>query len=782
MNGEGIWRELGKADSVLLTIRLLGSPALEREGVAIPLPRTRKALLLLATLALHAGRGVDRKLLAETLWPESDPVTGASSLRQALAILRKTLGAAADCLAMDGNQAIRLEPERAYCDVIAFDDALRRGDIDAAKALYTGPFLEGFTDDWVLAEREKREREFLRLTQEPAPSKLPAFLTPFLGRKTELDRVRALLGRDGIRLVSVLGMGGLGKTRLAIEVLTSSPEATLLDLTILPPNAQAPRLWQMLAETLELATLTEAAVCEALREREAILLFDNAEHVLRAASQVVHAVLSRCPRVKALVTSREPLQLPGEVLFRLSPLSDEDSQALFAQKAELALPGIELPESAVRSVCRKLEGLPLALELAAAHLRSMPVEELETRLADRFRLLRSGQRHADRHQTLQATLDGSWEQLCPQEKSLLSALSVLVGSWPRSLAQAVAFSPGTEEIEVLESLTRLVDASWLQVSSGRYSLLETLREYLVPRQRPEDRERLVALAEETIPWRAGESETVWLARLDTLRDSLVVALGYAAPENALTLAAELVDFFVYRGRLAEGEEIFAKLLPQATPDHPARARALFGWAMLLQGQDRPEEADVLLVESEAICKAQGQDALRARVVSQRGISARNLGDLLSAHALFLRAYELARKVPNTSTGTPLLRLALVEHDLGNLDAARTHLEEVVRICDAPDRETTLAVALAKLGAVERDAGRLALAAERFEAALELHRALGYHIERGNTALALGSLRADAGHLPEAHILWEEAHAAFESARSAEGMARVRNLVLPPSPQ
>ncbi len=776
MNQAGIFRECRELLFVSLTLRFLGPPQLQRGGQTIPLPRTRKALTLLALLALHAGRSVDRKHLADILWPESDPLTGATNLRQALAILRRTLGEDAEALIAEGKQALRLELGEIFCDVVALDDALHRRDTDTVKALYTGPFLEGFTEEWVLIEREKRAMAITALLSLPNTAKLPAFLTPFLGRSAERAKLSELLQREGIRLVSVLGMGGLGKTRLALTVAADTTEATFVDLSLLPATTIAPRLWQAIAEALELATLTETAVCEALQASPTLLLLDNAEHLLETTARVVHALLSRCAQAKALVTSREPLQLPGEVLFRLQPLQGDEAVALFVQRAGLAQPGIDLPEDALRSLCQKLEGLPLALELAAARLRVMQIEELESRLTDRFRLLRSDQRRVDRHQTLQATLDGSWEQLSPTEKRALAALSTLVGSWPRSLAQEIAFAPNTDELEVLDVLTRLVDKSWLRIASGSYSLLETLREFLTPHQLPEDRARLVAFAQTAIPWkRRQESQVTWLERLTLHRDNLRVALAYAPFEIALTLARELGDAFVIQGRTAEGIALYEALVPQVPSDHPQRASLLYFWALLEQARNDPPKAGALLQESRQLCEQQGDTRLLIRVLGNLGMNARLQQDFLGARAIYLETLQLLQRTQQGNPSATLIRLGVIEHDLGNLDAARDSLSQAITANRQHFNEIGLAIALSKLGYVERDLGNHAVAVGLWQEALPLCRNLGYRQEQGNVALSLSRILTDPD---EAAALRTEARDAFTAIGDTDGLARLAGILTP----
>lgn len=747
-----------------LVLRFLGAPLLERDGQPLPLPRTRKALSLLALLSLHAGRSIDRKFLAEALWPDQEPIQAAVNLRQALAILRRTLGEDADILTTDGNKAARLDISNAFCDVAAFYDALQRNDGIAARSLWTGQFLEGYVDDWVLAEREKQEKALARLLEPPA--RLPGFLTPFLGREAERRALEEQLRRGGVRLVSVLGMGGLGKTRLAVATAAAFSEAIFIDLGALPSGAEQAAIWQALAESLALPTQTETAVCETLRPQAALLVLDNAEHVLESVARVLQTLLGRCPEVKALITSREPLHLPGEILFRLQPLPDSEALAFFIQCAGQALPGVSLPIDAVQRLCDGLDRLPLAIELAAAHLRAMSLEELERRLSDRFRLLKSTQHRGTRHHTLQATLDSAWEALSERERRTLAALSVLVGSWPASLAQTVAFPPGTDEHTVAEGVARLIDTSWLRGSMGRYSLLETLREYLAPHQRPEDRERLVQAARTIARWdRDQETEVEWLKRVDSYRDNLRAAISYAVPETAAEIAVALGDAFVVQGRTDEGISIYRALEPALPPSHPLRPALLYFWALLEQAHDDTDTAERLLQESLTLCEAQGDQSMMRRVLGNLGLNARNRGDMPGARQYLLRSLEIGIG----SRAPTLIRLGVLEHDLDNLEAARAFLQEAVALERADNDAIGLAIALGKLGYVERDAGQLALAETLWREALQICREVGYTRERGYYALALSGIVANS---EEAKELLYEARAAFESIGDSEGLARV----------
>lgn len=764
MNRAGFCGGRGELLAVPLSVRLLGSPQLQRDEQTIPLPRTRNALLLLALLIVSAGRSVDRKLLADTLWPESDPTTGATNLRQTLAILRKSLGEDARHLVAEGKNALRWEPGASWCDLTALTAALLSGDTKTALELGRYPLLEGFTEPWVVVERE-RLRERIGALDRPYPVRLPVFLTPFLGRTTERARLTELLSRPGVRLVSVLGMGGMGKTRLAVAVATTQPEPTFVDLGLLPPDASPERLWQAVAEAWELPVLSEAAVCRALGERESLLLLDNAEHVRSSTAQVVARLLARCTTVTVLVTSREPLNLPGEALFRLPPLPPHEAQQLFVQRAGLVAPESALEETALAGLCARLEGLPLAIELAAARLRILPLVELEAHLSDRFRLLATQEPQSERHRSLQATLDASWRLLTEQERGLLARLSVLVGLWTREVAQAIAFSEETDALGVAEALGRLADRSWLQRHEGRYQFLETIREYLLPMQPKAVRLRLVEYARHLAPWsRERETESVWLARVWQNRELLRAALRLADPETRVALAVALGDAFVVQGRTEEGIALYESLEPGLAHEHPLRAALLYNWALLEQARDCPERAETLLDESRQLCEERHDTVLLLRILSSLGLNARNQKNLGAALHFFEKALALAEP-PNVTT---LIRLGVVEHDLGNLESARTYLKQAEALEREQGREVGLAMALGKRGYVERDAGAPVMAERCWREALGLLRSVGYLRERGYIALALGTLVGG----PEQRTLYAEAREAFLLVNEADGLARL----------
>ena len=332
---------------------------------------------------------------------------------------------------------------------------------------------------------------------------LPAHISSFVGREDDIAGViRAL---RAARLVTLVGSGGCGKTRLAVEACTRAlldyvDGAWFVELAPLTDPELLPSVTLDALGRHEVADQTPLSVLEDyLRQRQALLVLDNCEHLIEGCVQLAYALLRACPRLRILATSREPLHITGERLCRLStlpvppetvgsaprPPSTYAAVQLFVDRARLVRPEFELNESsapAVARICRQLDGHPLALELAAARLRTLSAEQIATRLDDRFRLLGGGQSAvAPRQRTLLATLDWSYGLMSPSEQALLRRLSVFAGGWTLEAAERIAEPAGAAE--VLEHLTGLVDKSLVQVGATadldelRYSLLETVRQY-----------------------------------------------------------------------------------------------------------------------------------------------------------------------------------------------------------------------------------------------------------------------------------------------------------------
>src|SRR5215472_12391422 len=332
---------------------------------------------------------------------------------------------------------------------------------------------------------------------------LPSQATSFVGRDAELAELRSLVS-GGSRLVTIVGPGGIGKSRLALqvaaEVLYGAGDGVwLVELApVADPELVARTVAAVLQVREELGRPMLDTLAEAVGGRHLLVVLDNAEHVLRAAAKLADAMMRSCPRVCLLVTSREPLGISGECVFRVpplpvppadlaspGPLAAFESVQLFTQHAMMHRQGFALDEdnaAAVAAVCVRLDGIPLALELAAARLGSLSVSEVSSLLDQRFRLLTGGSRTGlPRHRTLRALIDWSYELLNPEEQIVLDRLSVFAGGWTLAAAEAVTSAGDAGEWLVLDHLAALVDKSLVQADetqgSTRYRLLETVRHY-----------------------------------------------------------------------------------------------------------------------------------------------------------------------------------------------------------------------------------------------------------------------------------------------------------------
>jgi predicted ATPase len=602
-------------------VTLLGGFAAEAGGSSVPDSawRLRKARELVKLLALADAHRLHREQAMDALWPDRGPESAANNLNQAVHAARRALGADAITL-VDG--LLRLEAD---VDVEAFEDAAgdarRQGTGQAyrrALALYGGELLpENRYDDWASLERERLAALHGELEQKlaelggsrPALRALPIETSTFVGREHELAELSVVLART--RLLTLTGAGGVGKTRLALELARGHGNAygdgvLFVELDALDDGALVPGA---LAQALDLRAFRGGEVVDALlAELEPLallLVLDNCEHVIGAAATLVDALLRGAPRSTVLATSREPLRVPGEVVFRVpslgipDPAREEEPDALlryeavrlFVERARAVAPGFELdPETApsVARICHRLDGLPLALELAAARVDALTPTALADRLDDRFRLLRAGSRTAPtRQQTLEATLDWSHDLLSSGEATLLRRLAVFSGSFVLEAVEEVCAGNGFEPVHVTLWLADLVDKS-LVVSEDRnglrrYRLLETIRSYAATRLDAAGEREAVALRHAAWLGKFVQGLDDQLTGLDAEQGNLRVALETwldADPQEALRLCAAVWPFWLRRIELREARHWLAESLERATGLTPERVKALLGHAAI----------------------------------------------------------------------------------------------------------------------------------------------------------------------------------------------------------
>ena len=508
---------------------------------------------------------------------------------------------------------------------------------------------------------------------------LPQPLTSFVGRERELAETATLLG--GTRLLTLTGAGGCGKTRLALELARqreADPEGEvwLVELAAVgDPALVGPAVAQSLGLRIASRRAHEIALADGIGERRMLLVLDNCEHLIASVAALVEALLARCPRLTVLATSRELLRVPGELTWRVPSLSlprlaaepgaagptleragRAESVRLFAARAARAAPGFELDADnvdAVVSLCHRLDGVPLAIELAAARVGALTPAQIVARLDDSLDLLSAGSRTAmTRQQTLRATLAWSFDLLEPAEQVLLRRLAVFAGGFGVEAVEAICAAPGAEG-EAFAHFGRLLDKSLVQVESDadsrRFHLLDTVRQFAAEQldaagERSEferrHREWYAALAASD-PTPAGDLPAgAWPVLLDRERDNLRAALSTALaadPETGLRLAVSLWGFWLMRGYLAEASRWLEELLAAAPARTGPRAQALLAAGLISVRRGVYERTEEFTAESAAIQRELGDQAGRFDAVEgwagYRVITApeSEIEDLIAAH-------------------------------------------------------------------------------------------------------------------------------------------------------
>ncbi len=475
-------------------IQLLGGVALRRGEIVIARLRSLKMAALLGCLCAAPGRQFSRDELIARLWPDQPIEAGQNNLRVALSRLKTELGEGV----LDISRLyVRLVPGMAQTDVAAFERSARGGNFAVALELYAGPFLPGIYDDATVAERERlealaaqvRERVERLGASSALRVALPHFLTTFFARVAERESLSELLVHR--RLVTLIGPGGIGKTRLATELAGALvSEFSIVAFVPLDECFEAAEVLERVKQALALSGEgpTQELLAAFLQDRATLLVLDNLEQLIESgAADVIVELLRRVPSLRCLVTSRRPLGVPGEQLFPLSPLILEQSLALFLDRARSVHPEFAVTEQnrgTLEILCQRLDGIPLALELAASRVRSRSLPEMLEELEHSLNLLARPMKVA-RHASLHATIHWSWRLLPSHQQAFLAQLSVFRGGWTAEAASIVCDQPDAKD-----RLEALLDASLVvrEESVGgqvRYRLLELIRTF-VAEQLPYD--------------------------------------------------------------------------------------------------------------------------------------------------------------------------------------------------------------------------------------------------------------------------------------------------------
>jgi predicted ATPase len=588
-------------------------------------------------------------------------------------------------------------------------------------------------------------------------SNLPVQPTPLIGRERELVGVLELVRSH--RLVTLTGPGGSGKTRLALQAA-----AELVDefrdgvwFVALASLRDAELVLTTIAQTLGVREPQTAE--EYLRTKEALLVLDNLEQLLQAVPKLAE-LLRSAAGLKLLATSRASLRISGEQEFQVPPLTDEESVALFAERARAVKPTAALGDD-VREICRRLDNLPLAIELAAARIKLLTPDALLPRLERRLPLLTAGARDApERQRTLRSTIEWSYELLDPREQELFASLSVFAGGCDLEAAEEVC----SADLDILGSL---IDKSLIRERDGRFLMLATIREYAAERLeafgdarglRNRHAEHYLALAEAAEPEILGGAQVEWLARLEPERDNFRSALGWALEHRtgdvALRLIGALRRAWVARGFLAETRRWLEQALAADEAAAPSiRAKALYGYGRVALVQGDYDHAVRPLEESVAQFREIGDARGLAFALADLGWIAAAQGAYERARSLGEESLAVAREAGDeTTVAAALHALACTVLDEGDYAKARPLFEESLALRRRLGDKRNAANSLAYLGVTALLEGEPARAGEFLAEALELARELDNRLLVASVLVNLGLVALFEGECDRARSL------------------------------
>jgi predicted ATPase/DNA-binding SARP family transcriptional activator len=732
------------------------------------------------------------------------------------------------------QRAVSLDPwgeaaRRGWMEALA-----RSGDSNAALQVYR-EFVEGLRSDpkavpdaqtsalyqRLRAEARQKVGTYAVVTMQPVAvpvvqGYLPHPLTDLVGREDERLEVALQLRRS--RLVTLTGVGGIGKTRLAREVAGAvvgeyAEGVWLVALEALSEGSQVVRqIGSGLGLREEAGRTPLQSVTEHLRQKRLLLVLDNCEHLLEACARVVTHLLQACAQLRILATSREALGITGETAWAVPCLALPDvehlpqanatllrvlmgyeSVQLFVERVQAVHKTFALTRSnaqAVARVCSRLEGIPLALELAAARIKAMTVEQIAARLDNELGLLTGGSRTAQsRQQTLRATLDWSYTLLSEAEALLLGRLSVFAEGWSLDAAEQVCSGSGIERGRVLDLLTSLVDKSLVafveREAGGRYRLLEMVRQYGAEklemtgntnRIKAQHRDYFLTLAEETVPKLTEEG--VWLERLEAERANLRAALNWCKAEEdgaqaGMQLAGALYRFWEISGHYSEGRAYLSEALARegAGGRTKERARALNGAGVLGYYQGDYVVSWFLQEESLAIFRELGDRQGVARSLNDLGDVAAAQGKRDAARTLYEESLAIFQELGNRHGAASLLHhLGQIMREQGDFERARSLYEESLSLRrNLGDRES-VAWSLHHLGNVAGAQGDYVVSWSLQEESLAIFRELGNPQGIAWSLNDLGNVTVAQGDHDAARGLYEESLAIFRELGNRHGAA------------
>ncbi|MFO1303830.1 MAG: adenylate/guanylate cyclase domain-containing protein [Burkholderiales bacterium] len=654
---------------------------------------------------------------------------------------------------------------------------------------------------------------------EGTPNNLPHGLTSFIGRERELAEVRERL--RATRMLTIFGIGGLGKSRLSLQVAAAAlddyPDGVwFVELApVADPRLVAQTLATVLGLRDDVGASPRDAIVKFVRDRRMLVVLDNCEHLTQACAELARDVLKAGPNVTILATSRERLAIAGEQTYPLAPfevppretlapdaLSAFASVRLLSDRALAARPDFAItPDNAraVAAICQQLDGIPLALELAAARVRSMSVQRIAERLVDRFKLLSTGDRGAlPRQQTLRALIDWSYDLLSPEEQSLFRRLSVFAGGFTLEAAEAVAHGGAIAQDDVQDLVGQLVEKSLviLDAQHDRYRLLETVRQYGVEKQLESDDgfaihrrfvEHFVDLAERAAPAFVGREASRWLATLDDERENLMAAHAACAvidggAELDLRLVRGVRRYFSIRGNFNLLYEITVEALgrERSASRDLLRCRALSDAGQYALRVGHLEQALSFLEESLAIAREIGDEGRVAVVLQPIGATHLSLGNIDTARRYLDEGLALARQGGDQrEVAAALSAMEQFYRVVGDLDAAEIAARDVLAAMRDLDDKQNIGLALINLGMVAILRDKHDEARSMLVEIVEINRQLGgTPFNQWIVELAAAIAVASGSH-EEAALLYGAAEAMGEASgrrRDAADEAFVRSML------
>ncbi|HVL22614.1 MAG TPA: tetratricopeptide repeat protein, partial [Thermomicrobiales bacterium] len=628
-------------------------------------------------------------------------------------------------------------------------------------------------------------------------SPLPRVLTPLLGRVRESDQLRAMLRDAAHRLVTVTGPGGVGKTRLTLHVASSLIDDFDDDVVFVPlaairePELVLPAIGEALGVFSDARDAYADTLVEHLRGQQVLLVLDNFEQVLDAAPALAH-ILAHCPDLTMLVTSQAALGVAGEQLYPLEPLAvpaatetvaetiaRTDAVALFVQRARAVSPHLVIDDrtaAAIAEICRRLDGLPLAIELAAARVTILSPEALLARLSNRLQVLSGDRRDVpDRLRTMRNAVAWSYELLQPAEQALFRRLAVFRGGVSLEAVEAV-FPPGRDGRDAVDVLSTLVDHSLVKstpLPSGeaRFLMLETLRDYGLEQLdllgEADDAHLahatfFVDLAEVAQSHLEGHEQAAWLERLDpeieNIRAAIDWALAHGRPEIPLRIGGATWRFWSLRGRLTESRAWMERALADddGTPSE-ARVKALIGAGHIMEDQRDLDAAHERFEQAWQVAEALGSAWHASTALHGLGIVAHDRGEYGAAMEHHTRAAELARQAGNRrALASTLGSMGAVSYYRGNLEDAERFWNEGRQIVIAMGDIVTEALVTSNLGAVAAERGDYASAERLQQRALALQRQMNLQRDLPYTLINLGEIARVLGDYTLSHDCYAEA--------------------------